>query len=339
MEQQILDFLKDFSSILWEAFPFIVLGALIAGILEEVVPQQAIAKIVPKNLLLAVGMGGLLGLIFPMCECGIVPVMRRLLRKGMPLGTCVAYMMAGPIINLVVIGSTIAAFGPHRLAEHMTILRVGMGFMVAVSTGLIVQMQYRKLGDSLLNPLARPQRDEPGRIDLPLTPDLHPAEARAGEKRPLMQRLGNISETALHDFKDIMVFLMLGALLASFANLWISREKMMDLSTSYPALAILAMMGLAIIMCLCSEADAFVAASFTTMHPAAKLAFLVLGPMFDLKLLVMFTRVFRRRLIIIIALSAIVQVFVYSMIVYEVWQYLEIPFINRAALSPAPEVQ
>jgi len=333
MEQQILDFLKDFSSILWEAFPFIVLGALVAGVLEEVVPQQAIAKLVPKNTFLAVCLGGTLGLVFPMCECGIVPVMRRLLRKGLPLGTCVAYMMAGPIINVIVILSTIAAFGPHRLAEHMTILRVGMGFIVAVTTGLIVQAQYRTRGDQLLNPLARPQRDEQVHQDLPTTHDVHPAEDRAGEKRPLMQRLGNISETALHDFKDIMVFLMLGALLASFANLWISKDQMRDLSTSYPALAILGMMGLAIIMCLCSEADAFVAASFTTMHPAAKLAFLVLGPMLDLKLLLMFTRVFRRRLIVIIALSAIIQVFVYSMIVYEVWQYLDIPYINRGALE------
>src|SRR5277367_2265347 len=105
MEQNVLDFLKDFSSIIWEAFPFIVLGALIAGILEEVVPQQAIAKLVPKNRYLAVSLGCVLGLVFPMCECGIVPVMRRLIRKGLPLGTCVSYMMAGPIINLVVIGS------------------------------------------------------------------------------------------------------------------------------------------------------------------------------------------------------------------------------------------
>src|SRR5438093_9979304 len=100
-QQYVLDFLKDFTSILWEAFPFVVLGAIIAGILEEVVPQQAIAKLVPKNPFLAVAIGAVLGLVFPMCECGIVPVMRRLLRKGLPLGTCVAYMLAGPIINLI----------------------------------------------------------------------------------------------------------------------------------------------------------------------------------------------------------------------------------------------
>lgn len=330
-EQKVLDFLRDFSSILWEAFPFIVLGAIIAGILEEVVPQQAITRFVPKSKLLAVGLGGTLGLIFPMCECGIVPVMRRLLRKGLPLGTCVAYMMAGPIINVIVIASTYIAFKGHGLGPQMTFLRVGLGFVVAVVTGLLVELQFRKHGNSLLTPVARPQKSDSTAESAAATPDVHPAEQRAGEKKPLMQRLGNISETALHDFKDIMVFLMLGAVLACLAKFWISDEQARNLSTSAPALTIIAMMGLAVVMCLCSEADAFVAASMTTLHPSAKLAFLVLGPMFDLKLLLMFTRVFRRRLIMLIVISAVVQVFVYTMIVHYTWQELQIPWELRTS--------
>ena len=161
MEEDIFLFVKTFVSIIWEAFPFVVLGAIIAGILEEVVPQQAIAKLVPKNPLAAVGIGGVLGLAFPMCECGIVPVMRRLLRKGLPLGTCVAYMLAGPIINLIVISSTAVAFGPHDIGTEMVALRVGLGFVVAVVTALIVQAQYRKYGNRLLTPLAMPQPAEP----------------------------------------------------------------------------------------------------------------------------------------------------------------------------------
>ena len=76
------------------------------------------------------------------------------------------------------------------------------------------------------------------------------------------------------------------------------------------------MMGMAVLMCLCSEADAFVAASFTTMQGSGKLAFLVLGPMLDLKLLLMYTRVFRRRLILTIAICVFVQVFVYTLVVH-----------------------
>jgi uncharacterized membrane protein YraQ (UPF0718 family) len=88
------------------------------------------------------------------------------------------------------------------------------------------------------------------------------------------------------------------------------------MSEGYPGLTIIFMMLMAIAMCLCSEADAFVAASFTTMAPSAKVAFLVLGPMFDLKLLLMFTRVFRRRLIVTIVVTVFIQVFVYSLAVH-----------------------
>src|SRR5437588_4039592 len=129
--------------------PFIVLGAVIAGVLEEVVPQQLIARVVPKNKYLAIGMSALLGLIFPMCECGIVPVMRRLLRKGLPLSCCVAYMLAGPIINVVVIGSTVAAFSSHVNGWWIIGLRVGLGFLVAVGAALVVEWQFKKHGENL----------------------------------------------------------------------------------------------------------------------------------------------------------------------------------------------
>ena len=101
MYTEIQDFVVTFTSILWEAMPFIVLGAVVAGVLEEVLPQELMGKIAPKSALPAAVLGGLLGLIFPMCECGIVVVMRRLLRKGLPLACCTSYMLAGPILNVV----------------------------------------------------------------------------------------------------------------------------------------------------------------------------------------------------------------------------------------------
>ena len=326
MEQDVYIFVQTFLSIIWEAFPFVVLGALIAGILEEVVPQQAIAKIIPKNPTLAVVIGALLGLVFPMCECGIVPVMRRLLRKGLPLGTCVAYMLAGPIINVVVISSTAVAFGPHGIGVEMVSLRVGLAFVVAVITASIVQAQYRKYGNQLLTPLAMPQGSRDA-SDASSQPQVHPSEQRAGEKRPISQRIKNISETALHDFIDIMVFLILGSCLAALAKSQITPDRVELLSQSYPAITIAGMLILAVVMCLCSEADAFVAASFTTMHPSAKLAFLVLGPMFDFKLLLMFTRVFRKKIIVTIVVSVFVQVFIYSLIVHYSWMAIKPPIV------------
>src|SRR4051812_49516607 len=143
--------------------PFIVLGAVLAGVLEELLPQQLIGKVMPNNALAAVVIGGLLGLVFPMCECGIVVVMRRLLRKGLPLSCCIAYMLAGPIINLVVIGSTWVAFYKHGIAREMVGLRVGLGFLVACTTAMVVHFQHRKYGNALLTPIAVPPADPAAR--------------------------------------------------------------------------------------------------------------------------------------------------------------------------------
>jgi uncharacterized protein len=338
VQSSVQDFVLTFTSILWEAFPFVVLGAIVAGILEEVVPQQFIAKIVPKNSVFAIALGCVLGLVFPMCECGIVPVMRRLLRKGLPLGTCVAYMLAGPIINFVVITSTAVAFGPHKFGVEqqysygpwMVGLRVGLGFVVALITGLIVDRMYQRHGNRLLTPLAAPQ---PSSLPVLATPDVHPAENRAGESRSIFQRLANISETALHDFRDIMVFLSLGAALSALVKSVVTAQDVQNLGNSYPALMILAMMGMAIVLCLCSEADAFVAASFTTLPVAGKISFLVLGPMFDLKLLLMFTRVFRRKLITTIFFSVFIQVFIYSLILHFVWTHYIDPRVIEDTVS------
>jgi uncharacterized protein len=325
VDPNISDFILDFSSILWEAMPFIVLGALVAGILEEFLPQQALTKFLPQSVVPAVMIGALLGLVFPMCECGIVVVMRRLLRKGLPLSCCIAYMLAGPIINLVVIFSTWVAFRDHKIGPEVVGMRVGLGFIVACVTGFIVQRQYRRYGNALLTAVAAP----------PSVPASAPVQAAAGqtnenganevngnaeEKKTVMGRLSNISSTALHDFVDITVFLIIGAMLAAVIKQQIGMDRIDAMSREQPILAIPGMMLLAVLMCLCSEADAFVAASFKTMHISAKIAFLVLGPMLDLKLLLMYTRVFRPRLIATIVISVVVQVFFLSLLVHLVYQ-------------------
>lgn len=309
---EVKDFIIDFLSVFYEAFPFIVLGSIIAGILEELVPQQFFGRVMPKNRFLAISLSALLGVIFPMCECGIVPVMRRMLRKGLPLGCSIAYMLAGPIINGVVFLSTWVAFKDHwaKGGYQIIALRMGLGYIIAVSTASIVEfILFRRYGIGLL---------QPGSVPLATTTD-DANHSGSSSRRSLAMRLGAISETALHDFMDITIFLTLGAILTSVARQTINMSEIATFSTSYPGVAIAAMMALAIIMCLCSEADAFVAASFTDLHPSAKLAFLVLGPMLDIKLLLLFTRVFRPRLILVIVISLIAHVFIIMLIVHQLW--------------------
>ncbi len=335
-------FLVIFPSIVFEALPFIIIGALISGTLEELLPQQAIARLLPKRRARAIAGSALLGLIFPMCECGIVPVMRRLLGKGLPLSCAVAYMLAAPIINPVVIASTWAAFSGDRRLEtggdgltsvEMTSLRVSLAFITAFIVGLVVEFRVRKHGaGNLVKPIHgrghhhdhEHHHHEHGEHEHQHGPEcehehghdhgekgdgqavavqelpmarVHDAAATPElEKKTLSQRLTSISETALHDFKDITVFLILGAFLASVVRTLDVMEAMPQL-TANPLLAAPVMMVLAILLCLCSEADAFVAANLVAIPLAGKLAFLVLGPMLDLKLYFMYTRVFRRRLI------------------------------------------
>jgi len=321
VQKNVADFIVLFASVLWEAMPFIVLGAVIAGFLEEMVPQQLIAKglarlerYFPGRMLrvMAILLGGLLGLVFPMCECGIVPVMRRLLRKGLPLSCCIAYMLAGPIINVVVISSTYMAFFRHAGGMWIIGLRVGLGYLVAVGTSLFVEWRHGHRGHELLTPTARPPQAGPG--------ELEGDWLREWRQRPLAQRVGGIAETALHDFVDITVFLILGALLTAVVQQTVHPSAIARFSAENPVRAIGVMMGLAVLLCLCSEADAFVAASFTTMRPAAKLGFLVLGPMMDFKLYMMYTRVFRPRLIWTIIPCVVTQVFFYCLIVHYLWE-------------------
>jgi uncharacterized membrane protein YraQ (UPF0718 family) len=324
------DFIVRFTAILYEALPFIILGAVIAGVLEELLPQRLLARVLPRSRFLSIAIGGLLGLVFPMCECGIIPVMRRLLRKGLPLSCCVAYLLAGPVINIVVILSTWVAFSgmektmvagklDYQMGSlWMTGLRVGLAYLVAVGTALIVERVHQRYGNKLLVPLAMPT----GKSD---------EDEAEGPRRSIGQRLSAISETALHDFIDITIFLILGALLSAFTRQVVSQDWVAEHSRNHAVVSIGLMMGLAVLLCLCSEADAFVAASFVTLRPSAKLAFLVLGPMLDLKLYMMYTRVFRPRLIYTIFLAVIVQTFVYCYVTHLLWEHYAPQFMTPAS--------
>ncbi len=316
-----------FTSIIYEALPFVVLGVVIAGLLEEFVPQQAIAKVIPRNRVLAIALGGVLGLVFPMCECGIIVVMKRLLRKGLPLSVCVCYMLAGPIINVVVMLSTYVAFNPPLEKDyilggpwHVVGLRVGLGYAVAVVTALVVEWRTCSTGlAELLHPSVL--------RGLKTADEL---ENEASEKRSWGQRIDNITQTALNDFVDIMAFLILGAALAAGGRYVLTQSNLQNMIQNNVALSILLMMGIAVLFCLCSEADAFVAANFAPYWPpAAKMAFLVLGPMLDIKLYLMYTRVFRPRLIFTIIGSVAAQVFLYTLLVHYYTQQ-----VHENALIP-----
>src|SRR3984893_7174265 len=131
------NFWFSFLALAFEGVPFILLGSLISGIIGSFVPARVITGLLPKSRFPAILVSGLLGVIFPVCDCGTVPIVRRILKKGVPLSCGITYMLASPIVNPLVIFSTIIAFQGQAPLLNAG-LRIGFGYFIAVMIGLII---------------------------------------------------------------------------------------------------------------------------------------------------------------------------------------------------------
>jgi uncharacterized membrane protein YraQ (UPF0718 family) len=284
------DFSYAFLSVLLEGVPFILLGTLLSGLIDQFLPARLMTRLLPRNAFAAVCLGGMLGMVFPMCECGIVPVIRRLIAKGLPVSSAVAYMLAAPIVNPITAFSTYAAFRGQGAAEF-TALRLGLGFFVAVLAGLAVlnlpigAVLKKTILESVM--LSGPVGDS--------GPSL----------QPFLRRLISAMEAGVRDFLDVMVYFILGVGVTSLFSTAVNQELFLPLSLD-DRLAIPAMMSLAGILSLCSSSDAFIAATFVAFPAVAKLAFLVFGPMMDFKLAFIYSAVFTRRFVAALAVGLFV---------------------------------
>ena len=298
------DFAFSFLSVLFEGIPFLLLGALVSGVVDVFVPAERMQRLLPANPIGAILISGLLGLIFPICECGSVVVIRRFIRKGLPVSCAVTYMLSAPIVSPIVAISTYAAFQGNN-PMLMTSLRLGIGFVLAVAVGFVVrQIPLTKL----LQPGIIKEAPENRRSGLSVAPeptaqDFSELAARAGFGRKLLFAV----QSATADFLDVAFFFVIGTAITSVFNTAIDRSVIDPLATN-PPLAIVAMMGLAAAIALCSTTDAFIAASFTMFPFAAKLAFLLFGPVFDLKLFWLYSLVFQRRWVVALALALFLSI-------------------------------
>jgi uncharacterized membrane protein YraQ (UPF0718 family) len=281
--------------VLLEGIPFLLLGSIISGLVEALVSADKVSRILPKNSFLAICASGLLGMIFPMCECGSVVVIRRFIRKGLPLGSALTYMLAAPIVSPIVALSTFAAFRGQHAAE-MTLLRLGLGFVIGVAAGWIA---HQFPASAVLRPGAGPDNETPApRAGLRVSAAPSTEDAPTGS-HPATRAV----YTAATDFLDVAVFFVIGAAITSLLGTAIDRSVLASVAGN-PPLAIFSLMGLAAALALCSTTDAFIAAtSFQTFPMTAKLAFLLFGPMFDLKLYWLYGLLFRRRFVVFLGLS------------------------------------
>ena len=292
-----------FQGLLLEAIPFLLLGVAIAGLARWLVPQTAWIQRLPRNPLLAPITGALMGFALPACECGNVPVARRLLASGAPMGTAFGFLFAAPVLNPIVLASTWAAF-PDQ--PWLLVARPLGAFVIAVLLSLLlVQLPETQLLESALlserrmsQPLSRIgllQRSG-GLIGDPLS-EIAPAQ-------PERLRPVEVLEQSSREFLDLLALLVLGCLIAALVQTWLPRSWLLAVGGA-PTGSILALMLLAVVVSVCSSVDAFLALGFAAqVTPGALLAFLLLGPVVDLKLAGLFTVLMRPRAILITAISA-----------------------------------
>lgn len=273
------DFAYSFLSVVLEGVPFILAGVLLSGLIDVFLPPRLLTRLLPRNAAAGILLGGMLGAVLPMCECGIVVVIRRLLQKGLPLSNAMAYMLAAPVVNPIVALSTWAAFRGQDPVVMM-LWRMGLAFGVAVAMATIVHFLHKAF---VL------------RADLLAATKRRDSEER--DERSGGQKVAAAVRASVGDFMDVTVYFLLGAAVATLFNTSVNQQLIMPLA-EHRGLAVASMMGLSGLLSLCSTSDAFVAATFVAFPAAAKQAFLVFGPMVDLKLIFIYGLVFRKRFIV-----------------------------------------
>ncbi len=303
-----------FVSIVLEAIPFMLIGSLVGGLIEAFVSRERLASLLPRRGWLTVAMAAGAGAVFPVCECAVVPVVRRLVGKGLPFSAAVAYLLGGPIVNPVVAASTALAYA---FDWRIVLLRVGLGYVIAISVALFMGRLFEKADpvntfmlscDFRHHSVAGP--DDPSTCG-------HTVCGCGCHHEPGTGWTGKIKVAVRHamdDFLSVGHFLIIGAFIAALAQTYIDRSSLLDFSGA-PVVSIVLMMVLAIFLNLCSEADAFIAASFQGLVSLpAQMAFMLTGPTFDLKLLLMYQTVFRRRVIGVLATTILVVILAVTLV-------------------------
>lgn len=263
----IANFATVFVAIVLQAVPFLALGITVSAAIATFVPPGLLPRVLPKRPEFAVPVAAVVGAALPGCECGSVPIARRLVDRGAPAAAALSFLLSAPAINPVVLVATSVAF-PGR--PEMVLAR----FVASLLAATVVGWVWARLGrDSLL----RSRRN---------------SHVHTGSKPAVFL------QTAQHDFLTAGGFLIIGAATAALLQTVVPR-RVLDSVAGNGLLAVGALAALAVVMAICSEADAFIAASLKQFSPTAQLAFMVVGPMVDVKLIALqggtFGRAFAQR--------------------------------------------
>lgn len=299
-----------FLSLIVEAFPFLLMGIILSSLLLLFIDDTRLIQSLPENPVLGALMGSLVGFLFPVCECGNVPVARRLLLQRVPISVAIGFLLAAPTINPIVIWSTWVAF---RDQPEIVGLRVLFSLLVAIIISCIfhVQKDIKVILQPTLAKQLKPNRKQANSNQASLLQSGTFLLNQASQPIPLDTIPSTLNKTFFSNQLRLQVFLnnitqelrelgsilILGSALAAGIQSFTPRELILELGQS-PINSILVMMLLGGLISICSTVDAFFALSFSaTFTTSSLLAFLVFGPMIDLKSVGLLLSVFKPRMI------------------------------------------
>ena len=317
-----------FFSLLVEAMPFLLIGVFFSSLLLLFVDERKLIAAMPRHPLLAAFAGSLIGFLFPVCECGNVPVARRLLVQGAPSSMAIVFLLAAPTVNPIVFWATWTAF---RDQPEMVFLRVGFSLLIATTVGWVFSTQAD------LRPLLQPaiarmipapvSNDKPDLLQSgtfllgagqPMRFDPGMVAAIAENpvlSKPMGARVQLMFDNMVQELRELGGVLILGSAIAAIVQVAAPREVILSLGQGVIT-SIVAMMILAAVVSICSTVDAFFALSFaSTFTSGALLAFLVFGPMIDLKNIGLLLTVFRGRAIAYLFLLAAQLTFLLTLLI------------------------
>ena len=325
-----------FISLLVEAIPFLLLGVLLSSFLLLLVDEQKLITKLPKNPLLGALVGSCIGFLFPVCECGNVPVARRLLLKGVSPAVAIAFLLAAPTINPVVIWSTWVAFNGQ---PQIVVLRVIFSLIIAIAIGCLFSLQKEakellqprliKRLSFLEQPVSQLERQQKAKVpallqsgtfligsEQPLESNRSLLVANNRQTAKTKKQWWQFIDNVLQELQELGGMLVIGAAIAAIIQVFVPREIVFSLGQNNIT-SILAMMLLAAIVSICSTVDSFFALSFvSTFTSGSILAFLVFGPTIDIKALGLMLSIFKPKIIFylfaIIAQMVFLMTFIYS---------------------------
>ncbi|MBR3898509.1 MAG: permease [Bacilli bacterium] len=318
-----MDIIKNisiiFTSIFFESLPFLLLGSLISAIIETYVSNETIAKIIPKNKILGSIVGVCLGFFLPACDCAVIPVSKRLLKKKVPVNVAISFMLASPIINPVVLLSTYYAF--YKTNPNIFFCRLLFGIIISLIIGIIMGIVYGKK-EVTTNNIEDCECHKHEEIDedfMDLAEELGEVECDCHHgPHSLKNDILNIFKHTAYDMFEVIKYLMFGALLASFIQVLLPRNVLLIFKEN-KILSVVIMMIFAYLISLCSTSDSFVGKSLlSSFNQNAIIAYLLLGPMIDIKNTIVLLGNYKKNFVITLISLIFITIFIFSMVVIKI---------------------